>query len=179
MPFASPAWPSRPTRLFGFALGCALASCVALAAWAMGEDVGQPHRLPAALALAGTPPLPRGPQLDHVLDEVQASAMQRSQVHQILEAADADLRVGRDAALADREQMARLFAAPVVDASAVEAVRQRMEQRHDAESRRMLQAMVDVSQVLGAVQRQQIARQLADAPRRVAGVRPNLPATQQ
>ena len=176
MNLSSPAWPSRPTRLFGLSLGCALASCVALAAWAATDET--PHHRPP-MTMAGPMLPPPGPMLDHVLDDVKASPTQRAQVRQIMEAADGELRAGRDAAHADREQMAQLFTQPVVDAGAVEAVRQRMEQRHDAESRRMTQAMVDVSLVLGAEQRQQIAALQAARARPVAAMRPNFPAAQQ
>ena len=172
-----PAGPSRPTRLFALSLGCALASCVALAAWAATDDTPPRHRPP--MTMAGPVLPPPGPMLDHVLDDVKASPTQRAQVRQIMAAADAELRAGRDAARADRAQMAQLFAQPVVDGAAVEAVRQRMEQRHDAESRRMTQAMVDVSLVLNVEQRQQIAAHPAAGAHPVSGMRPDFPATQQ
>lgn len=171
-----PVRPLRPSRLFGLALGCALASCAALAAWAATEEAPARHVWPMAM---GPMLLPHGPMLDHVLDEAKASPTQRAQVHQILDAADAELRAGRAAARADREQMTQLFAQPVVDPAAVEAVRQRMEQRHDAESRRLTQALVDLSQVLDAEQRRQIARFFADGPRPMPGVRPDFPAAKQ
>jgi protein CpxP len=66
----------------------------------------------------------------------------------------------------------------VVDPVAVEAVRQRLEQRHDADSRRLTQAMVDVSLVLDADQRQLIAKRLAAGPRPGDGTRPFIPAAQ-
>ena len=68
-----------------------------------------------------------------------------------------------------RAQMAQLFARPTVDAAAVETVRCRIEQRHELESRRAMQALIDVSLVLDAGQRQAIAAQLAEAPRAFAG----------
>ena len=64
-----------------------------------------------------------------------------------------------------------IFSQPVVDASAVEAVRSRIEQRRDLESRRATQALIDVSVVLNAQQRQIIASQLADGPRPFADLR--------
>jgi Spy/CpxP family protein refolding chaperone len=124
--------------------------------------------------------LPRGPLLDRVLDDVRASPTQRAQVHQILDAADADLRAGRAAARADGDQMLRLFTQPVVDAAAVEAVRARMAQRREAESHRMTQAMVDLGPVLVPDQRRQIVNQFARLdPRALPGVRPQLPAARQ
>jgi protein CpxP len=153
---------TRRVRKFMLALGLALASGVALAAWSATED------LPAGRAGVT---LPRGPLLDRLLDQVQASPTQRAQAHQIFDAADAEVRQNRGAEHADREQMARLFSQPMVDAAAVEAVRSRIEQRHDLESRRATQALMDVSVVLNARQRQTIASQLTDGPRPPAGLR--------
>jgi len=152
----------RPVRMFLLALGVALASGVALAAWSATTDLAQQR--------AGTM-LPRGPLLDRLLDQAQASPTQRAQAHQIFDAADTDLRESRVAERADHEQMAQLFSQATVDAAAVEAVRSRIEQRHDLESRRATQALIDVSLVLNASQRQVIASQLADGPRPFAALR--------
>ena len=147
--------PGRPLRAFLLALGVALASGVALAAWSATDGL-TPERGPT---------VPRGPLLDRLLDQAQASPTQRAQAHQIFDAADVQLREQRGAERADRAQMAQLFSQPVVDAAAVEAVRSRIEQRHDLQSRRATQALVDVSLVLNAQQRQAIASQLTDGPR--------------
>jgi len=150
----------RGGRVFAIALGAALAGGVALAAWSATDDPSPPPR--AALML------PRGALLERLLDQVQASPTQRAQAHQIFDAADVDLRRDRGAERADRAQMAQLFAQPSVDATAIEAVRGRIEQRHDLESRRATQALIDVSLVLNAQQRQIIASQLADDSRPLA-----------
>ena len=152
---------SRPARAFALALGVALASGVALAAWSATEEFPLPR--PAAL-------LPRGPMLDRLLDEAQASPTQRAQAHQIFDAADLQLVRSQAAERADRARMAQLFSQPAVDAMAVEAVRQHIEASHDAQSRRAMQALIDVSLVLNANQRQVIARQLADGPSMFAGL---------
>lgn len=151
----------RQARVFLLALGVTLASGAALAAWSATAN------LPSG---RGNPMLPRGPMLDRVLDQAQASPTQRAQAHQIFDAADVPLRDNSSGERADREQMAWLFSQPVVDAAAVEAVRSRVEQRHDLESRRATQALIDVSVVLNAQQRQTIASQLADGPRPFAGL---------
>jgi Spy/CpxP family protein refolding chaperone len=164
MKSSSQSWPSRPARLFGTALGCALACGVAIAAWA-STDRAVPARVGAVAALA----LPRGLALDRMLDEAQASPTQGAQAHQIFDAADAELKLNRAADRSDRAQMSRLFAQPSLDPSAVEALRERLEARHDAESRRVVQALIDVSQVLNADQRRVIAHQIADGPRPFAG----------
>ena len=150
----------RPVRAFLLALGVAVASGVALAAWSATDGLA-PER---------GPDVPRGPLLDHLLDQARASPTQRAQAHQIFDAADADLRQQRSAERADRAQMAQLFSQPTVDAAAVEAVRSRIEQRHDLESRRSTQALIDVGLVLNAQQRQTIASQLTDGPRPFAAI---------
>ncbi len=85
---------------------------------------------------------------------------QRSQVREIARAAGTDLRGQHDAGRALREQMASAFTQPVVDANAVEALRQKMLAQHDAMSRRITQALLDVSRVLTPEQRQQIAQKM-------------------
>ena len=145
----------RPVRAFVLAVGVALASGVGLAAWSttsrLAPDIGVR--------------VPRGPLLDRMLDQAQASPTQRAQAHQIFDAADIELRQQRGAERADRAQLAQLFAQPTIDAVSVEAVRARIEQRHDLESRRATQALIDVGVVLTPQQRQAISNQLADGPR--------------
>jgi Spy/CpxP family protein refolding chaperone len=145
----------RPVRAFLLALAVTLASGVALAAWS-ANDVFEP---------APGPMLPRGTQLDRLLDEAQVSPTQRAQAHQIFDAADLELTQGRGADRADRAQLARLFAQPTVDAAAIETVRSRIQQRHDTQSRRATQALIDVGLVLTPQQRQVVASQLAGGPR--------------
>jgi Spy/CpxP family protein refolding chaperone len=115
--------------------------------------------------------------LDHVLDQVDATALQRTQVHQIVESTAAALASQRAAGRADHEQMAQLFTQPVVDAAAVEAVRQRMVQRQDEASRRMVQAMLDVSNVLSATQRQQLQAAMRELRERHRPPRPEAGAS--
>jgi len=145
----------RPVRAFLLAVGVALASGIGLAAWSatggLGPDIGVR--------------VPRGPLLDRMLDQAQASPTQRAQAHQIFDAADAQLRQQRGAERADRAQLAQLFAQATIDAAGVEVVRSRIEQRHDLESRRATQALIDVGMVLTPQQRQAISSQLADGPR--------------
>jgi len=102
-----------------------------------------------------------GKGLAHMLDSVEATADQRTQIESIVAAARADLSGQRDADRALREQMAKLFTQPTVDAAAVESLRQQMLTQHDRASQRMTQAMLDISGVLSAEQRQQIAQRMA------------------
>jgi len=145
-----------PTRLVATIAAAAIAGGVALAAFASDDAPAAPppppgHHHPPMMM--GGLMLPRGPMLDHLLDQVDASAQQRSQVHRISDSMAAGMEAGRAAAHADHEQLLSLFAQPVVDAAAVEAVRQRMLARHDADSRLAMQAMLQLSQVLTPEQR--------------------------
>lgn len=97
---------------------------------------------------------------ERVLDDIGATAEQRTQIRQILEAARNDLRSQRDAGRALHDQARQLFTQPTVDANAAEALRQQMMARHDQASRRMLQAMIDVSRVLTPEQRAKIGERM-------------------
>ena len=77
----------------------------------------------------------------------------------------ADLQAQREAGRALREQARQLFAQPTVDARAAEALRQQMLAQHDQASKRMLQAMLDISRVLTPEQRKQMAERMSRAPR--------------
>lgn len=94
---------------------------------------------------------------DRMLDAVGASAEQRAQIRQIMDAARADLKSQREAGRALHDQMRQAFVQPTVDARAVEALRQQQMAQHDAASKRMMQAMLDVSRVLSPEQRAKIA----------------------
>jgi periplasmic protein CpxP/Spy len=105
-----------------------------------------------AMMFGGSPER-MGRMVDHMLDGVSASDQQRAQVKQIAQAAAADLKGQRDATRALRDKAAQVFAAPNVDAAAAESLRQQMQAQHDQASRRMLQAMLDISRVLTPEQR--------------------------
>ncbi len=97
-----------------------------------------------------------GPMFGRMLDQVDASAEQRAQIKQITDVARAEHRAQRESGQALREQMLALFAQPTVDAGAAEALRQQQLAMHDAQSKRMLQTMLQISQVLTPQQRQQM-----------------------
>lgn len=101
-----------------------------------------------------------GPMLDRMLDDVQATAGQREQLHRIAEAARAELQSTGDAARADRTRLAELFAQPSVDPAAVEALRQQMLARHDQVTKRMNVAMLDAAKVLTVEQRQKLVERM-------------------
>lgn len=98
--------------------------------------------------------------LDHLLDGLNASDAQRAQIKQIAQAAAADLKTQHEAGRSLHDKALQIFAAPTVDAAAAESVRQQMQAQHDQVSRRMLQAMLDVSKVLTPEQRAKAAERM-------------------
>jgi Spy/CpxP family protein refolding chaperone len=165
-----------PSRLASTALAVALIGGVALSAWAQGgPGMGGPGHGPMAMGMQGGGHGPMmgmhggdgpgmgmmaGRGMERMLDSVNATAEQRTQIKAIADKARADMLAQREAGRGLREQMAKLFAEPVVDANRVEALRAQMLQQHDAQSRRMTQAMVEASRVLTPEQRKQIAERM-------------------
>jgi len=136
----------------------AISSTVALSAWAdrgghHGHGMGGP-------GMFGGSPERMGRMIDHMLDGLNATEAQRSQIKQIAQAAATDLKGQREASRGLREKSLQLFTAPNVDAAAAESVRQQMLAQHDQASRRMLQAMLDVSKVLTPEQRAKMAERM-------------------
>ena len=101
-----------------------------------------------------------GRRIDHLLDGLNATDAQRSQIKQIAAAAAADMKAQRDAGRALRDRAMQIFAAPNVDAAAAESVRQQMQAHHDQGSKRMLQAMLDAAKVLTPEQRAKLAERM-------------------
>jgi Spy/CpxP family protein refolding chaperone len=143
---------ARPARLL------ALTTLVALSAGVLQTAQAGPGGHGGAggpgLAMAS----PR--HLDRMLDSINATAEQRTQIQQILGTAREELKGQREQARTLRQQSAALFAQPTVDARAAEALRAQMVAQHDAASKRMLQAMLDVSRVLTPEQRQKMAERM-------------------
>lgn len=143
--------------------GLMMTMALATAALAAGPAGAQPmmHGGPMDGAPGfGGPGLFAPRAVDHMLDGLNASDTQRSQIKQIVQAAASDLRAQHDAAQGLRDKAMQIFAAPNVDAGAAESVRQQMLQQHDQASRRMLQAMLDVSKVLTPEQRAKLGERM-------------------
>jgi Spy/CpxP family protein refolding chaperone len=148
-----------PFRLLAATVLVAVAAGVSLTAMAMPAD--GPHGGPGR----GGPGMMMGMMGPHLngraLDSVGASADQKAQIKQIMDAAHADLKTQHEAGRQLREQGRALFTQPTVDARAAETLRQQMLAQHDAASKRMLQAMIDVSRVLTPEQRKALGDRLA------------------
>ena len=101
-----------------------------------------------------------GRHAERLLDSVNATPEQRTQIKQILAAAKTDMATQRDAGRKLHQQSQALFAQPTVDARAVETMRQQMLAQHDQISRRALQAMLDASKVLTPEQRAKLGERM-------------------
>jgi Spy/CpxP family protein refolding chaperone len=144
---------SRTARMITAGVVLALASTFALVATARPGHAGGPGGF-GGLGFFG------GPHLERMLDSVNATEAQRTQIKQIVKSATDEMKAQRKAGGNLREKAMQLFTQPTVDATAVEALRQQMLQQHDQASRRVSQAMIEVSRVLTAEQRAQLGAQM-------------------
>jgi Spy/CpxP family protein refolding chaperone len=103
-----------------------------------------------------------GRGLDRMLDGLGVSDAQRDQIHQISKAAENDMRAAREGERAMHERGVQIFTAPTVDAAAAESLRQQMVAQHDQASKRMLQAMLDIANVLTPAQRAKIGDRIKE-----------------
>lgn len=109
----------------------------------------------------GLPMMGGGRHMERMLDQVNATAEQRTQIRQIMQAAQTDVQAQRSAGRALHEQARQLWTQPTVDARAAEVLRQQMLAQHDQVSKRMMQAMLDASRVLTPEQRKTLADRMA------------------
>jgi Spy/CpxP family protein refolding chaperone len=144
----------RPLRLLAVTMVVAAAGSLALTVDAAPPPDGMGGPM---MMMIGGPG-----RMGRLLDAAGASTDQRSQIQAIMEAAHVDLRALHEAAAPLQKQMAQVFTQTTVDANAAEALRQQMLAQHDQASKRMLQAMLEVSRVLTPAQRQLIADKMAE-----------------
>jgi protein CpxP len=155
---------SRGARLIATGLFAAVLGTVTLTTFAQpggGYGSGAMHGGMHGSGGPGMGMMGGGRGMERMLDSVNASAEQRSQIKAIFERARTDMQAQHETGRALRQQMMALFTQPVVDANAVEALRQQSMQHHEQASRRMTQAMVEASRVLSPEQRKQVADQAA------------------
>lgn len=141
----------------------AISGTLAVTAWAHPEHGGPGGMGGPGMFMGGR----MGHGLEHMLDGVNATDAQRAQIKQIMQQAAADLKSQHEAGRALHEKALQIFTAPTVDAAAAESVRQQMLAQHDAASRRMLQAMLDVSRVLTPEQRAKLGELIKQRQQRM------------
>lgn len=125
------------------------------------------HGGPAMMAPGGL----FGGHLDHVLDAVNATDAQRSQIDTLMKAARQDLSGQRDAGRKLHERLITLYTATNIDAAAIEAVRVQMGAQHEAASKRMSQAAIDAARVLTPEQRAKLGELMQKRQARMAARR--------
>jgi len=128
---------------------------------AQGAQQAAMHRMGPGMGMGMGTGMPGMAMPERMLDDVGASAEQKSKLRDIFQAAGNDLRAQHVSNRALHEKMLALMAAPQVDAAAAEALRQQQLVRHDAVSKRMLQAMLDAQAVLTPEQRAKLADRMA------------------
>jgi protein CpxP len=146
-------------RVLMFGMLMAVLATFAVTTWAQPMGHGMHHGMGGGM---GGSPEHMGRMVDHMLAGVDATDAQRSQIKQIVQTAAADLKTQREAGRALRQQGMQVFTAPNVDANAAETVRQQMLAQHDQVSRRVTQAMVDISRVLTPEQRAKIGERMKE-----------------
>lgn len=101
-----------------------------------------------------------GERIMALLDDVNATDAQRQQIEAIFKTAQTDLQPLRQQGMQLHRQMVQAFAAPNVDANAVEALRKQQTAHHEQVSQRMSRAMVEAARVLTPEQRAQWAEKM-------------------
>ena len=156
-----PETTSRMARALAVALVVGATACAAFSAQAqgMGMGMGGHDGRPGMMHFGGSPEhMARG--IDPMLDGLNATDAQRTQIKQILQSAGADLKAQHEAGRALHQKGMQIFAAPNVDAAAAEQLRQQLSAQHDQVSKRMLAAMLDVSKVLTPEQRAKLGERM-------------------
>jgi Spy/CpxP family protein refolding chaperone len=156
-------------RLLWIGMLMAVLSTLAVTAWAqpmMGGGMGGHHGMGGGMMMGGSPER-MGRMIDHMLDGLGATDAQRTQIKQIVQAAATDLKAQREAGRGLHQRGLQLFTAPNVDAGAVESLRQQMLAQHDQASKRISQAMLDISRVLTPEQRAKIGERMKERAARM------------
>lgn len=167
MKTAAAASPRARARMMVLGLAVAVLGSWAQTSWAQpgGHGHGQAH-MGGGMMMQGSPER-MGRMMDRMLDGLNATEAQRSQIRQIVAAAAADLKSQRESGRALRERALQIFTQPNVDANGAEALRQQMLAQHDQTSRRMMTAMLDISRVLTPEQKAKLAERMKERSARM------------
>lgn len=159
---------NRTQHFFRIAAVTAALALGGVAAQAQPGPGGPGHRGGPAGAGMMAPGGLFGGHMEHLLDVVNATDAQRTQIDTIFKAARQDLAGQRDAGMKLHQQMATLYTATNIDAAAIEAVRVQLSAQHEAASKRMSQASIDAARVLTPEQRTKIAELMKKRQARMA-----------
>lgn len=102
-----------------------------------------------------------GMELMHALDDVGATEAQREQIRAIFKTAREELRTqmpdGQAQGPGHHQQMLKLWAAPNIDAAAIDALRKQQQAQHERVAARLQAAFIEAGRVLTPEQRAKIA----------------------
>ena len=162
--------------LFGLAAATILSVVLSLSAWAGNDgDLSPPDGPPPAMGgpgILGPGMMFSGRGLERMLAEVDATAAQRDQIHQLAAAAEMEFKALFEQGQALRGEGIQLWTAARLDPAAAETLRQKMSAHHEQISRRVLQLTLDVGNVLTVEQRVKLAERIKDR-RFLRGERPH------
>lgn len=157
----------RPWALGALLVGASAALAVSLGAWAAaGQEGGacMPHQMMMGMhggghgGMDGMMPMPfSGRHLNHLLDKADATAGQREQIKQLLDKTQSDMKALHEEGRTLHEQALKLWAQPVLDATAAEKLRQLMLAHHDKCSKRLMLTMLDIGHILTPEQRAKVS----------------------
>ena len=173
-----PAALSRMIRALSIVAVVGVSAGAAFSAQAQGMGMsmreGGHEGRPGMMHFGGSPEhMVRG--IDPMLDGLNATDAQRTQIKQIVQAAATDLKAQHEGGRALRQKALQIFAAPNVDAAGAEALRQQMSVQHDQASKRMLALMLDVSKVLTPEQRVKLAERMKNRGAQMQDRRQHMP----
>jgi Spy/CpxP family protein refolding chaperone len=154
-------------RLLAAGVFAATLAGAAFSVQAQGHPGHGPGPGGPGMAMFAGPPRHIDRAVDRMLRGIDASPAQRTQIKQIAVAAAADLKASMDAARGLHAKGLQIFMAPTVDAAAAEALRQQMLAQHDQVSKRMLQAMLDIANVLTPEQRAKLGERVQERQSRM------------
>jgi periplasmic protein CpxP/Spy len=101
------------------------------------------------------------------LDDVDATDAQRQQIRDIFRTARAELQPLRAQGMALHQQQMKLWAAPNIDAAALEVLRKQQSALREQAGSRMQRAMVDAGRVLSPEQRAKLQERAANRAQRM------------
>ncbi|MDY0746143.1 periplasmic heavy metal sensor [Paucibacter sp. R3-3] len=137
----------------------AIASALALSG--LAAQAQGPHRGGPGMGMDGM-------EAEHMLDAADATDAQRTQVKTIMQSARADVKPLMKQEFDLHKQAEALFAAPQIDANAIESLRQQGSTVREQISKRMSQAMIAAANVLTPAQRATLAAKMAKREARMA-----------
>lgn len=175
---ATPLHRNRRVRWVMMGMAVTLFAAIGVSAWAQqpaqppdGRPGGGEHRHGGmhgghergmSAGMFGGSPERMGRMIDRMLDGLNATDAQRTQIKQIVAGAAADLKAQRQVGRDVRGRGMQALLGPSVDTAGVEAARQQMAQQHEQTSRRVSQALVDIARLLTPEQRARASARLQD-----------------